>query len=1014
MQIPETPTAVRELDLMKRLKDYADPKGQATWQAEGPRHGPELQQACEVLHANIVTLVDNVITPRLSRIGMHEMSTFTMHDSRHSLKVAHTMWHILSPARRMTLTPPEIGLLVLSSFLHDLGMALSSDERQTLLAPTSDLWLDPEFDMSLKDNVERLRQAAESTTLGSSAVHLAALRLHQAQEAILCRYCRGRHASKERYEELLSELHSLPAKVQTPLPDVEACLGFDSASFHDKLVEICVSHGKDAGFLVEGDENNPSYPRFRRDYHFGRCSADLHMVAAALRLADVLDFDRERTPATLYPYLLPTNLSPAGDKSVLEWSKNLAVAKCEIEQDAVVFKGECRDHIVHHAIVQFCREITLELESTLRSLEMHAGGMFPFALPTSVKADIIASGYTYVPYQFELDDRRIYELLMGSAIYENPLVAIRELVQSAVDACRLRDAMDQSCQPFIQFSNKGRIRIRFEEPTPDCPTSKLMVADTGTGMDDWVVKEYFLKVGRSFYRSPQFNSIRTALRKTNENLDFAPVSEFGIGFLSCFLLADRILIETALWSPLRGDTRKRTLTIDGPTRLIRMTEEKNEGIDRFRGTTVTLFLSRGTSSPGAKSPPNWTEVEAYLDEVCVSLPYVLDLEHIAADGGVSTRLLEPQPSQVLIPPDRESMSLRISVADVTAGLKGEIVLINPLLARAADEEAARISPVVPDRGDLPGSRTPLLLRGGFSVGPVPGLPESFTTSRVAYARLHLDWRERPGRSYAATNLARTGPADVSNVALNVFRLWLDALLANADAVPDGMVYHLFPRHLASLVRQPWLEKYSALDLYRLAVKGWVPEFRKSLEDGQNRLRVWESSKGDSIWLGSFESELHRQLLDLTMPRVSRLEMHGSGNWYIKPPDEGWITKLQECHDFITHPVDWGLFVEYCGHADNLLFYQYPGVREFNLTHRSRVQRSFRDEELVSLSSLLYKLANNRSFGRASTLDHAEVALLDRVVENLGDLAIGTVNKSWPIRSFAGGLTANSGDASGDS
>jgi len=137
MQIPETPGTVEGLDLMKRLEAYSNGKG--TWEPGSPL-GDRARLACKALHTNIIELLNKAIAPLLDRISAREMETFTMHDRTHALKVAHLMWHILEPSRRDRLTPPEIGLLVLAAHLHDVGMALSKEERDRRLGAGSDLW----------------------------------------------------------------------------------------------------------------------------------------------------------------------------------------------------------------------------------------------------------------------------------------------------------------------------------------------------------------------------------------------------------------------------------------------------------------------------------------------------------------------------------------------------------------------------------------------------------------------------------------------------------------------------------------------------------------------------------------------------------------------------------------------------------------------------------------------------------------------------------------------------------
>ena len=54
----------------------------------------------------------------------------------------------------------------------------------------------------------------------------------------------------------------------------------------------------------------------------------------------------------------------------------------------------------------------------------------------------------------------------------------------------------------------------------------------------WIEK-YFLAIGISFYQS---NEIRDVNR--NARIDFGFISQFGIGFLSSFQVADKIIIKT--------------------------------------------------------------------------------------------------------------------------------------------------------------------------------------------------------------------------------------------------------------------------------------------------------------------------------------------------------------------------------------------------------------------------------------------------------------------------------------
>jgi hypothetical protein len=1001
MKIPETPQSIKDLDIMKLLWAYAN--GNDTWELDGSDIGPRARQATLVLYNNLVQIVEQVFSRILDRATAREMDMFTMHDHTHGLKVAHLMWHIIEPERRKHLTPPEIGLMVAAAHFHDLGMALTNQEREARLDPTSDLWDRLEIQESQKLAIETLRTQSADPNVSESARTLARHRLEQAEEALLSQDTRDRHAMRERYEEVLALLKDFHKKDGVRIPDVMACLTFDNDQFVDKVVEICLAHRGDPVAMVESDEMNPERPRFPHDYPIGCCTADLHLVAAALRLADTLDFDRERTPQVLFHYLLPGTLS-YDNRSVLEWNKHLAISNWHIDADAIVFRGRCNSHVIHHTIVQFCLVIEEEIKSvrsTFGALQEHND--WPLILPPSVKADIHEEGYHYIPYRFELDDERVYSLLMGGALYDHPLVAVRELIQNAVDACKLRDALTQLREP-VSVMSTDRIFVRYEEPTDQFTPPKLSVTDTGTGMDAWLLERYFLKVGRSYYYSSDFLQTRLDLRK--KNLDFAPISEFGIGFLSCFLLSDRVTVETALWEPIRGDIRKRTLQIDGPTRLIRLEEKRNEGINRFKGTRVTLHLKRDALAEDESKTPQWTQIANYVSSICQDLPYELDLEHVDADGIKTKLCIAPHPLRVDLPDDLEPLALRIPVDDDASGLEGEVTFINTYLMRTKEEEQSKeisVDTVAADEWNLPILRHlrinpyAILLRGGFVVDDVAGLPHGYFGSAYR-ARLRLKWQSQKNRRFLTPNLARNSMTNPSLVRTHVMRLWLTYIIDHVDKLPRGYFYgaRLFPIEGNEFL---WLEKYDALSLYRMVEYLWYFWLHR-MGVAQDRIEQWENSDGEPLPVGSFdEREARWVFLNLLMPHVTTLQLRPHGKFGINPPQLGWQERLAKCHDFISSPVNWGPFAEYAENIADLVMYKYPNVEKFNLAFQDRLS-SFSSNELQELHEVFEELIRSKEDRQVAKLSETQVKLLHLAQETIGDLKIGTINgQEWKIGSF---------------
>lgn len=989
MQIPETPQSVEKLDLMIRLNEYAN--GNANWDATGNGLGANARAACRSLHDNLLRLIKESFAPLLTRTTAHEMETFTVHDPSHGRKVAHLMWHILDTDRRDRLTPPEIGMLVASAYLHDVGMALNADEREERLKDDSDLWHKLEIQESQKLTFDKLRKQANDPDMTEPQKTRARRMLNQAEEALLCQDTRERHAIRERYEKVLTQLQGYHTKDASKLPDVESCLSFAGDTFRDKLIDICVSHGKDTEHLVGNDDINPERPRFPSDYTLGQCTADLHMVASALRLADILDFDRERTPAVLFYYLLPPSHHTLDDRSVLEWSKHLSISNWYIDKDAIVFRGHCYSHIVHHAVVNFCRVIEDEIKSTLNTFVARKAEL-PFSIPTCVTAKIEEHGYTYVPYEFKLDDHRVYELLMGGAIYDESIVAVRELVQNAVDACKLHDALTRLDSPYLEPSTTERIFIRYEEPTDECPQPKLIVTDTGTGMDKGIIEKYFLKVGGSYYRSSHFNEMRLKLRTKNEELDFAPVSEFGIGFLSSFLLADRLKVETAMWKPIWGDTHKRTLIIDGPTRLIRLKEEKNDGLGQFSGTKVTLYLTRGSRSD-KNSPPDWDEVRGYLAEVCQDLPYRLNLEHVSTNGQQTQDQIDPVPLKIELPPELEPLAMHIPVDDAESGLQGEIVFIDNLRLKELERIKALDSPISTADPRSSDRHSSVLLRGGFKVGDVPGLPRTYTAGEPD-ARLRFTWSSESDMRYPAPNVARSHAANPSAIANHVTRLWSRYLCERADDVPFGFLNSLHVRF--NFHDHPWLEEFSAFTLFRLVSKAWYHYANVT----ETMASSWENSYGDPIPYYSYRRSFVPRVLDSILPRITSLKLREGGVFLVNPPQQDWRATMEEWHDYVASPVTWGDFIEFEDSIEHLLCYRDNfGTPSLNSRFQDQLLSIVEKDAIIQFMSLVNILGSTREAERQAVLDDYQMGLLKSVVEVLGDAEIGTAKDSWRLDSF---------------
>ncbi|MEO3773625.1 caspase family protein [Micromonospora sp. B9E7] len=186
---------------------------------------------------------------------------------------------------------------------------------------------------------------------------------------------------------------------------------------------------------------------------------------------------------------------------------------------------------------------------------------------------------------FRVSTSETRHLLMGTNLYQDPSLAVRELYQNAVDACRYRERRLQHLQgddhdwsPVIKF----RMGV-------DGGRRYLECRDNGIGMSHHEIREAFAKAGRRFRDLPEFIQ-ESAEWATDGGADFQPISQFGIGVLSYFMIADELEVRTTRVDRRLGLQAPIRVRIRGGSDLFQISDggqvEPTGG-----GSVVRLFLN---------------------------------------------------------------------------------------------------------------------------------------------------------------------------------------------------------------------------------------------------------------------------------------------------------------------------------------------------------------------------------------------------------------------------------------
>lgn len=173
-------------------------------------------------------------------------------------------------------------------------------------------------------------------------------------------------------------------------------------------------------------------------------------------------------------------------------------------------------------------------------------------------------------HNFEAETGKILELLTHS-IYSNKEIFLRELISNASDAidkARLKSLTDTT---FLGDDSSFEIKLIADEKA-----NTITLIDNGIGMTEQELHDALGTIARSGTKE-----FMEKLEKAKENQEHNLIGQFGVGFYSAFMVADKVEVETK--SPL--DKKAHKWISDGKSAY-----EVSESDKTTRGTQITLFI----------------------------------------------------------------------------------------------------------------------------------------------------------------------------------------------------------------------------------------------------------------------------------------------------------------------------------------------------------------------------------------------------------------------------------------
>ncbi len=502
------------------------------------------------------------ILGQIGRDGIFD--EYTKHDISHIDFMLDSLEWIIPAETQEKLTPANWLMLTLSIYFHDLGMLVTKEEfkeRKKSSFPTyKQSIIDGKFGLDYRDKILSL--------IGEDSQ----------DRFIYQELVRRTHAERIKYWILEEPNPNFQYELRVVV-EIKKLISNIDYMFRRDLALICESH-----HLSDLDD----FDKYKPNQQYGPSKEEvvnLHYSALILRTADLLHITSDRTPSIEFNLINPTD--PISQE---EWAKQKAVktirpqikknkegvADNSIPKDTLEIIALFEEEKGFFGLVSYINYANKQLKENYKYNEAASrlfGTLCSYPWRNIDDSSIETKDFEKRQFEFVLDQTKILDLLVGHTLYNDSTVVLRELTQNGIDASRLKKYELDTEGKGVGY--RPEIKIKWDEKSRE-----LSFIDNGTGMTIDIIQNHLLKVGSSRYQDESF-------KKKHPN--FSPISRFGIGLLTCFLIADDIDILTKSSDSERAILLK-IKKVHGKYLLKYLSLDKISNEIRKHGTEIKLYV----------------------------------------------------------------------------------------------------------------------------------------------------------------------------------------------------------------------------------------------------------------------------------------------------------------------------------------------------------------------------------------------------------------------------------------
>lgn len=479
----------------------------------------------------------NKMSEIIENSDMYFFPEYTNHSMEHIMSIFELIGRIAPVESLEKLSPKSVSFLILSVYLHDLGMYLKPDGLRYLLSQTP--WQN-EYDKYIKA-AQRMSDIDLKKLYGDSAGFVIPpdlndrLELSDRHKLTYGDFLRRNHGAIAEY----IAINGMPGNTKMELFE-----DFDDE--HKKIIGL-IAKSHTLPIRAAAKESNKLMGKANL---YRPSNVPIVYLMVLLRIGDILDIGKDRAPHIVYNM---QRFSSPISKEEWEWNQTIDPSDFNWDTSKTLYiQSDPKNTMQFVKVEDNLKWFQTELDFSWAALCDCYGNEFNLIIHR-IESNIFEQREEFNKKFLTKETKiritsNLSKHLVDPLYHGDPIFAVRELLQNAVDACNLRKEIERRKG---NSEYKGKILVHI-----DTTNKVFTIKDNGTGMNEDVITNYYLTVGANFRNSSYWDE------KISDKVDEDNVvraGRFGVGFLAAFLIGDIIQVTTRHLDDENGYTFNVTL-----------------------------------------------------------------------------------------------------------------------------------------------------------------------------------------------------------------------------------------------------------------------------------------------------------------------------------------------------------------------------------------------------------------------------------------------------------------------